>query len=856
MDTANWSAIQRAFDEVSLLTGKQRERALAQLKAEDEPVYQEVIELLSQESKLHHIFNNNPFGEWGFFEDEGLLNSQIGPYRLTQLLGYGGMGSVFLAAREDKEFEQEVAIKLVRPRKYSEATINRFKEERQILAQLHHPSIATLYDGGSMEDGRMYFTMEYLPWSNLEAYIEENNPSLEERLSLFKRIAAGIAYAHSQLVLHLDIKPKNILVGPDGTPKILDFGISQRFFSEKEALKMSTDIVPSDNRYTMAFASPEQLNKKQLSTQSDIYSLGGLLYYLISDNLPFGKNDTTREAYLENVMSGKFIPPSLVQKNTAKRLSSDMDAICKKTLALKPEDRYASVDQLIRDIKAYEKGYPISIREQENFYSLNKYINRNRTALSLAGIFLITLLGLTFYYTTSLATQRNIAIKESERSQQLMSFMSGIFSSANPYENQGDTISVGNYLEKSLLKLDEEFPNQPSTKAELLITLGQVYEGLNNYEKGDSLFEAAHTIIQAHPEIPNNLLIQSLYELANSKHDIGEYDLSIQLTKKTDSLYQIEKLNNKNNWDPLFQGRINMLQSNNYDINGQYATADSILTLTYPLISNNVTPPNQELADLLLMMGSTKRHRGEFDLAEKYYKECLAQQEQLHQPPNSEIAITLNHFASLHYNKGEYDKGIEYGERSYAQRLKIFGKNHRETMASLSNLARNYTAKGDYDNALARYKEIMDILNAIYPQTHPYHLAITSATGKIYRLQGDYDNAMRYYDQAGLFMKQLGQDNNHKAQMALLGGKALVYQAQKQYKLAKSFFEESLVHAIDAYGPDHHTTGSHQFMLGKCLWENGKQDEAKTYLEKAEKNLSLLKDKYKKQLEEIAEMMG
>ena len=855
--STQWKAVQVAFDQISILSGKQREEALLQLEKNDPVVHQEVNALLGEELRMHNIFGNNPFGDFNFFEDEGLLNSKIGPYRLVELLGYGGMGSVFLADRIDEEFEQKVAMKLVRPRKYTAATINRFREERQILSSLNHPNIGRFYDGGSMEDGRMYFTMEYLPWTNLQEYIEEKKPTLSQRLALFKGVASGIAYAHSQMVLHLDIKPKNILVSPEGEPKILDFGISQRFFADKEEHSVNTEVVPSDNRYTMAFASPEQLNKEKLSTQSDVYGLGGLLYYLISDQLPFGKNETTKEAYFENVMSGKFVLPSKATGDSklSSRLKGDLDEICRKALKLKPADRYLSVDQMIRDVEAHQAAFPISVRRQESLYPLSRYVKRNRVALAFLGLFLTSIIGLTTYYTQSLAKQRNVAVYESQKSQQLMSFMAGIFSSSNPYENQGDTMSVGSYLDKSLLKLDTQFVDQLDTKAELLMTLGQVYNGLNNYEVGDSLLNTANQLILNNPHLPDSLLALSYYELANSKHDIGYYDEAGILVRSADSLYQIEKEKNTGAWHPVMQARMYMLMGNNHDQNGEFAAADSFFQLAYPLIKENVKAPNQELADVLLILGSVKRHLGFYDEAKKYYDECLEMQQALHTKPNSEIAITLNHFASLHFNQGEWDKAIEYGEESLKQRKQIFGKYHRETMASASNLARIYRQKGDFENAENRYLEIIDILLKIYPEPHPYHAAIYVNLANVSRNQKNYDKAIRYFDQADLVFIKIG--NNHpQAQLGLLGGKGMLYLEMKNYVVAESWLKQHLEMGTKMYREDHPNLASFNFYLGKCYYLLKQKNKAIPLLEAADKIMSKFPDRFSEEQKEVRSMLA
>ncbi|MFK7923169.1 MAG: serine/threonine-protein kinase, partial [Bacteroidia bacterium] len=286
LDPEIWAIVSEQFHTLVDLPVREQRESLERLKIDHPAAYEPLLKLLAAESTLHPVLQTGSTHPWQVAEDETLVGTEIGIYRLIEHVGSGGMGSVFLAERTTEDFDRKEALKLIRPGGLQEESVRRFKQERQILANLTHPGIARLYDGGTTAEGRLYFTMEHVEGQDIITYLESRDAGLAERLALFHKVAEAISYAHSRLVLHLDLKPSNILVTEAGEVKILDFGVAERL--NEEEVSFSSELTEATHRYTLAYGSPEQLQGETLSTQSDIYTLGVLLYQILVGQLPFG----------------------------------------------------------------------------------------------------------------------------------------------------------------------------------------------------------------------------------------------------------------------------------------------------------------------------------------------------------------------------------------------------------------------------------------------------------------------------------------------------------------------------------------------------------------------------------------
>lgn len=411
MDQQKWSEIKRIFSEAVDLSPEKRKVFLAENCA-DEEIHAEVCKLIASDVESETISG-------GFFTPlEISPPKQIANYKIIEELGSGGMGTVFLAVRED--LQKQVALKVVKYEFSSKEIKRRFENERKILAQLEHQNIARLFDGGTTTDGLPYFVMEYVAGDDLLTYCAENQLAVKERLKIFRKICAAVSYAHGKLIVHRDLKPSNILISADGEPKLLDFGISKLL--DENSLG-ETGTATAFGMLTPNYASPEQFRGETVGTSTDIYSLGVILYELLTGVLPYKVKEKRIDEIARAVCEIEPTAPSRAFRQwsvvgSAERLSEDedktannegrnpkseiqnpkslqgdLDNIILKALRKEPERRYSSVEQLSEDIRRYLEGLPISARPDTFGYRAEKFIKRNRGAVVAGSSGLMMLVG-------------------------------------------------------------------------------------------------------------------------------------------------------------------------------------------------------------------------------------------------------------------------------------------------------------------------------------------------------------------------------------------------------------------------------------------------------------------------------
>ena len=331
-----------------------------------------------------------------------LIGKQVGPWRILDVVGTGGMGVVYRAERADAAFRRHAALKVVRPGPDSPQIVERFQHERETLAALDHPNIARLMDGGTTADGQPFFVMELVDGEPIDRYCDEQRLSIDERLDLFRKVCAGVQYAHENLVVHRDIKPDNILVTRDGVPKLLDFGVSK--ILSRDAAAEDPAATAATWMMTPDYASPEQVSGRPSTTATDVYSLGVLLHVLLTGARPYTLTGTTPADIEKQLLEFTLIPPSeralsspesehraarrggLNSLKLAKRLTGDLDAIVMRALGRTPTSRYSSVEQLAEDVARHRASYPVHARGRTAGYATRLFVRRHRAAIAVAGV--------------------------------------------------------------------------------------------------------------------------------------------------------------------------------------------------------------------------------------------------------------------------------------------------------------------------------------------------------------------------------------------------------------------------------------------------------------------------------------
>ncbi len=510
MDTKRWNKVQNLFEEALELEEAKRPAFLKQACAGDSTLFDEVMSLLEADMNANSLLDGLALDAVDLAKEFNRVGQQFGPYRIVREIGSGGMGSVFLAERVEGEFEQKVAIKLIKHGMDSKEILKRFQSERQIMARLEHPNIARLLDGGVTPDGLSYFAMEYVDGKPIDQYCDHNKLSVKKRLELFQIICSSVQNAHRNLIVHRDLKPSNILVKKDGTIKLLDFGIAKVLTPETNGgqPKFLTLTQTGAQIMTPEYAAPEQVKGEPVTTATDVYALGVILYELLTGQRPYRlqgrspaeieraittsdpdkpstvvkRKDQASETTPEKISELRGTEPSQLKR----QLSGDLDNICLMALRKEPERRYSSPERFLDDVKRYLEGLPVIARKDTAGYRTQKFIRRHKTGLVAAVGVVIMIAIVVSFYTVQLKQERDRARLEATKARRVSDFLVDLFRVSDPSESKGKTVTARELLDSGAVRIKEDLIEQPEIQATMMNVMGEVYTSLGLY--GDAGF--------------------------------------------------------------------------------------------------------------------------------------------------------------------------------------------------------------------------------------------------------------------------------------------------------------------------------------------------------------------------------
>ena len=736
MTPERWARIQELFDKASEVPKEERDALLEADCGDDTDLREEVQALLRSSEQVEQVFERAIGGALkNVLEDEtrAAPGTTLGAYRIVSVLGKGGMGTVFLAERADDQYEQKVAIKLVHGALTDPSTLSRLRSERQILANLNHPNVASLVDGGATEDGSPYLVIEYIDGEPIDEYCDRKQLSIKERLQLFQSICAAVHYAHQNLVVHRDIKPSNILVTDAGTPKLLDFGIA-KILDPDPAHEGLTRA--GERLLTPEHASPEQVLGKPVTTASDVYSLGVLLYQLLSGHRPY-ELSSYKQRQLQKVICeedplrpstvvarGQDAKDSLAEISTQRRqhpeklrrsLSGDLDHIVLKAMRKEAEERYASANQFSLDIERYLRGEPVLARKGTWSYHTGKFIRRNFIGVGVATAFVVVLAGFAVAMSVQakkIAEQRDLANVERERAEQVSEFLVDIFSYSDPYEAQGREITAKQILEKGAERIENELGEHPEIQATLLGTVGYVYQRQGDPARGIPLLEqavAALTELHGERHAATALTTNRLGEALRMGGRFAEAEQSYRRALDT-NLALFGSDHEQVAWGYQELGRLKRQQSDLPNAELSLKRSLSIYTRLYGETSVEVAFTLEELGNLATWKGDLAEAEGYQRRALEIFRETLGDS-------HPDYAVALNNLASILRSQDEYEEAEALYREAVAVERRVRGENP-ELASSLGGLGRLLLARGELEEAEAANREAFEISRRIWDEDY------------------------------------------------------------------------------------------------------------------------------------------
>ncbi|HEX6057650.1 MAG TPA: serine/threonine-protein kinase [Gemmatimonadaceae bacterium] len=763
--------IETLFDRAIDLSPGERTRWLEDECADDSDLHAEVRELLDAHERATGILDveaTRIAASLSSDADDAPPIERAGPYRLTVEIGRGGMGRVYLGYRDDAQFEQRVAVKVLH-HDYSDAVVARFVAERQILASLDHPNIARLLDGGLTADGRPYCVMEFVDGEPLDVYCDRARLSIDDRLRLFCRVAEAVHHAHRNLVVHRDLKPSNILVTRRGEPKLLDFGIAKLL--DPDALPNAAPTTLTGVRpMTPEYASPEQVLGRPVTTAVDVHALGLILYEILAGQRP-QRRDGEPLVHLERrIVQEQPPPPSVavviaasapsaagprapgadtvaqVRGATAaqlhRKLSGDLDRIVLMALRKEPERRYPSAQGLADDVRRYLDGRPVRARGDSLGYRARKFTVRHRWSVAAAASVMIAL---SAYAATSTVQAGRIrraleqARLEAEKTEQVTAFTMALFEMGDRLDARGDSITVRELLDLAAERA-ERFRTQPAAMSQMLDVIGRVHQRRGDYASAGPFLERALEVRRGH---------------------FGERHV---------------------------------------------VTAESM----------------SHLASLLAA-------RGQYAAAESLYRQALDAQRAVLGGEHRQIARTLHDLAIQLQLQGRLAESAALYAEVRAMQRRVFDADHPEIAAVTSSLGLLRFQADDLDEAESLQRDALQMRRRLLGGEHPDVAMSLGLLGAVLRRKGDVVAAESLYRQAiSIGRRTLG--DGHPDLAHHLNGLALVMRSAGRYAAADSLYRRVLEDRRRALGPEHPSIASTMYQLGALHHERGEFTAAESLL--------------------------
>lgn len=742
------------------LPAAKREAFLAENCADAE-LCEAVNRLLRAHEEADEFIEESAFDFSGFVPTD--LPEKIGNYRILRELGQGGMGAVFLAERDDEQFKKQVAVKFMRRGFASKDALRRFRDERQILATLEHAGIARLLDGGEAENGSPFLVMEFVRGTSLKEFCADRDLSINQRLEIFIKICEAVAYAHQNLIIHRDLKPSNILVNDAGEPKLLDFGVSKMLAADTGNL---TETAPADRMLTPEYSSPEQLRGERVTTASDIYSLGVILYELLTGERPFKFADKNFAEIVREITETEPIAPSAISKRreeeekihdekisssllfSSYKISEDLDNISLMALRKEPECRYQSAQALADDVRAFLDGLPVAASKGNFNYLAAKFIKRNKLAVGASAVVLLAILfgvGATLWQAGIARQQAKIASEERDRAQIAQSkaesindFLQKILSSAAP-KNAGREVKIVEVLANAEQQARRELADKPEVLAAVLATIGSTYNNLAQHADAEKTLRSA---LALYADLP-----AKTEQIAKSKvlGDLADVLLAQNRTEEA-APFTREAVEVQRRFQPETNRdlAVNLIQLGRGHLKkGELENSESLFNEGFNLARETEGEKSEVALFALNQLAVIAERRGDFAKIEEIYRQIVPI---LRENPaaKSNLATSLVNLGDTLIERGKASEAEPFIVEGLTMHRQIYGEENIYVAGSTAKTARLYFSRKRYAEAQTESEKSLAMVKKLMPPGAPLYILPSMILGVSLTRQGKAVEGEKY----------------------------------------------------------------------------------------------------------------
>jgi eukaryotic-like serine/threonine-protein kinase len=795
-----WERLQELFSRAVELTGSERQAFVNKETAGDAELRTELLELLACDNGGARtgpltLALGAALDTTTRDRRKALVGRIVGNYKLVGVLGHGGTGTVYLGERADRQYSAQVAVKIVDSGALQGELGLRFRAERQILASLNHANIARLLDAGETDDGNPYLVMEYVHGEPLDRYCDRQQLGLRERLQLFLDICSAVQYAHQNLVVHRDLKPANILVTSEGAPKLLDFGIAKLLDAGEAGAAMALTRM-NDRLLTPEYASPEQILGRPVTTASDVYALGVVLYELLTGLRPYVVPASASQLELERSIcitdplrpsaavkraresgplegQSEMLAVAAARRLTAdklqKRLVGDIDAIVMRALRKEPQHRYNSIEQLASDVRRYLTREPVQARQGNWFYYSQRFVRRHAFGVTAGAAFVVFITA--FAIAMSVQTQR--VLIERDNAYTVSAFMQDIFDQSQPQTSLGKQILVRDYLDTAGRKIRSDLNQQPEVRAQLLEAIGRAYRRLNLHSTAVPYFEDALRLRQQLPDPDGTKTASVLIELAISLRSLDDLPQADKVLKRALAISNEHQTEKSPTYAKLLLniGRVQFSAGNLKEARANFEksialgremggpmnpeVASGLRELSSVFMWNDDLPgAERAIREALVIFNATRplghpdlvlgelrlaevlMLEGRIDEASPLFEASLVAQSKLYGEKSVQVADALESLASIRRAQGELEEAEDLGRRALRTRQAAVGHEDMNTGYLRMSLAVVLTKRGKYEEAEKVLREALEIYDKTLPSDHQYVAAAEHGLGEVLLAQG------------------------------------------------------------------------------------------------------------------------